>query len=172
MTPKPLISTRLSRPDDAGDLADIDVKSFELSWSPEEWYDLVRNMHNVTKDDIPRTVVVAAYYGTAIGFAVVKKMGKTGFIEKLAIKEQWRRKGAATVLLQDLYERAQDTRCESVALIMPESFVYPDENGELSVAVKWAKAVGLKPTAPFLKKHFNAYGTTEDGVKFIAPLNP
>lgn len=163
----PLFSTRLSQVTDANDLTDIDVKAFEIAWSAEEWYELVRGQQ---KTEEPKTVVVLCYYGTAIGFAVVRKTGDEALIDKIAIKETWREQGASKHLLQDVIERAQDTRCTSIALIMPESFVYPVE-GELSTAMKWAMKMGFKAVTPFKKKYFTGYGTTEDGVKFVAPIN-
>jgi len=164
---KPMISTRLGRPDDSGDLTDIDVKSFELSWTAEEWYELVRGSY---KNDSPRTIIVATYYGNTVGFAITKVHQTEAIIEKLAVKEQFRRHGAATNLLHDVMMRAEDKRLKAVSIVMPESFVYPID-GQLNPAIHWAKAVGLKPTKPFLKNYFTAYGTNEDGVKFITPLN-
>jgi len=164
---KPLISTRLGRSDDAGDLTDIDVKSFEISWTSEHWYELVRGSY---KNDSPRTITVATYYGNTVGFAVAKVHETEAIIEKLAVKEQFRRHGAATNLLHDVIMRAEDKRLKTVALIMPESFIYPVD-GMLSPAVCWATAAGLKPTRPFIKDYFTAYGEKEDGIKFVVSLN-
>lgn len=164
---QPLIATRLAKIDDSNDLADIDTKAFEMSLTGEEWYELVRPPK---KGDPHKTIVVATYYGNAIGFAVVIAKKGEAIIERLAVKDQFRRKSAGRTLLFDVIERAQDQRLKSVSLVMPESFVYPVE-GQLNVAIHWAKAVGLKPTTPFLKDYFTAYGTTEDGVKFTTPIN-
>lgn len=163
-----LLSTRLARPDDSNDLADIDAKAFEIAWPTEEWYDLVRN--SFKEGSSKKTVIVCCYYGTPVGFAVVETNGNEALILKLAVKEQWRRHHAASGLLRDVIERAQDKRLTSVALIMPESFIYPDGDGNPTDAIKWAKSVGLKATRPFIKDHFTGYGTKEDGVKFIAPM--
>ncbi len=168
MLKQPLLTTRLARPDDSTDCADIDAKSFEIAWTPEEWYDLVRNSY---KDDTDRTVIVCCYYGTPVGFAVIQTNKSEMLIQKLAVKEQWRRQKAASVLLEEIVMRAQDKRFKTVALIMPESFIYPGDDGQPTLAIHWAKAVGLRAIGPFVKDHFTGYGTTEDGVKFIAPMN-
>lgn len=166
----PLLSTRLARPDDSNDCADIDAKAFEIAWGSEEWYDLVRNSYKEGTDE-KRTVIVCCYYGTPVGFAVMQANGNECLIQKLAVKEQWRRQRAASVLLHDVVMRAQDKRLTSVALIMPESYIYPDGEGQPTLAIKWATKVGLKAVTPIIKDHFTGYGTTEDGVKFIAPMD-
>lgn len=168
MLKSPLLNTRLASPNDSTDCADIDAKSFEIAWTAEEWYDLVRDSY---KESAERTVIVCCYYGTPIGLAVILDNGTECLIQKLAVKEQWRRHGAASVLLKDVIERAQDKRFKAVALVMPESFIYPDDKGDSTLAINWAKAVGLRATGPFLKDYFTGYGTTEDGVKFVAPMN-
>ncbi len=162
-----LFATRVARPTDAGDLTDIDTKAFEISWPADEWYELCQNSF---KDDADRTVLVISYYGNVIGFAVVKTELNEATVEKIAVKEAMRRKGAGRMLFQDVVMRAEDKRYKSVALIMPESYVYPVE-GLFTPALCWALACGLKPTKGFIKNHFTVYGEQEDGVKFVIPTN-
>lgn len=163
---QPLISTRLARLDDSNDLADIDTKSFEIYWSDQEWYELLRP---AKKDAPSKTIVVATYYGNLIGFAVGIASKGEAIIEKLAIKEQFRRKGAGRQLFLDMMERAQDQRLKSISIIVPETFVYPVD-GQLNVAIPWMQSVGLKPQTPFIKDYYHAYGTNEDGVKFTTKI--
>jgi ribosomal protein S18 acetylase RimI-like enzyme len=163
---KPLIAVRRSRPSDTSDITDIDVKSFEIAWTNDYWYELL----NKASQGGNRSIFVATWYGNTVGFAVMRFDGKDALIEKLAVKQHYRRKGISTHLLSDATMFAQDRRCNTLSLIVPESSIYPDETGQLPVAVLWAKAVGFKATIPLIKDYFKAYGEMEDGVRFTAPI--
>ncbi len=162
---QPLIATRLATVNDSNDLADIDTKSFEIYWSDQEWYELLRS----TTKGVKKTIAVATYYGNVVGFAVGIASKGEAVIEKLAVKEQFRRKGAGRALYLDMMERAQDQRLKTISIVVPEPFVYPVE-GVLNVAIPWLQSVGLKPQTPFIKDYFKAYGTNEDGVKFTTNI--
>lgn len=152
----PFYTIRTDRDVDANQLLDIDLKCFESSWLAEEWARL--------RQDSEYAIIVAMYFGTPIGFAVICQNRDRFQVAKLAVKEHHRRQGVSMMLLAKIMEIAHLRHAGSLALIMPEGMIYGD-------AGKWAKAIGFQATKPILKRHFTlAYGETEDGVKFIAPV--
>ena len=159
----PLIHVRGCRLSDANELVDIDIKCFEDAWPVDEWNRIGHNAEYA--------ISVATMYGTVIGFGVFRydEDANDVVIEKLAVKPHYRRKGASLHLLDGGVDYAKTKAAKSLTIIVPESQIYPVGN-EPSNMGGWLTGCGFKATKPFLKRHFEAYGHYEDGVKFYAPL--
>jgi ribosomal protein S18 acetylase RimI-like enzyme len=145
---------------DANELVDIDIKCFEDAWPVDEWN---RIGHNAAY-----AISVATMFGTVAGFGVFRYDEDTNdvVIEKLAVKPAYRRKSASQHLLNGGIDYAKTKAAKALIIIVPESTIYPDTG----INGKWLEAVGFKAIKPFLRRHFEAYGHYEDGVKFTAPL--
>lgn len=163
--PSPLFNVRPPRLDDANELLDIDIKCFENPWSAQKWSKVV-SKHN------DYFVSVATYFGSPIGLAVFRQHPDSLDIEieKIAVLRPHRRKGASLYLLAAAVTYAQTTLANNLFIIVPESTVYPVGPDKPSQTTGWLSQTGFLATKPFLKNHFHAYGTVEDGVKFTAPI--
>lgn len=154
----PLYNVRGGRPEDANVLLDIDIKCFEVAWSPEEWSRIGHSQDYA--------IAVATYFGTPIGFVILRVVDGEVEIVKIAVKQARRRQGISHLLLASAVEFAQRNRIPTIFVVVPESTIYEDSPYNTG---RWATAVGFAPTAPLIKRCFTAYGEVEDGVKFIAP---
>lgn len=148
---------------DANDLVDIDIKCFEDAWPVDEWN---RIGHNADY-----AISVATMFGNVVGFGVFRYDGETNdvIIEKLAVKPHYRRKSASLHILAGGVDYAKIKAAKSLTIIVPESSIYPVDNQPSNMA-GWLTGVGFKATKPFIRRHFTAYGHSEDGVRFYAPL--
>lgn len=153
------LNIRGARLDDANSIIDIDIKCFETAWSPEEWSAIGQKPGHA--------ISVATNYGNVVGFAVFRHDSANTAIEvvKIAVKEKYRRQLISVQLLLAGAEYAHARFSQYLYIVVPESTIYP---GEKNVS-NWLKAVGFE-AKNFIKKHFNAYGDTEDGVRFVHPL--
>lgn len=158
-----MIHVRGCRLSDANELIDIDIKSFEDAWPADEWN---RVGHNAEY-----AISVATLFGAVIGFGVFRYDEDTNdvMVVKLAVKPTYRRKGASLHILAGGIDYAKTKAAKNLTIIVPESTIYPDGNVP-SMIGGWLQAVGFKAMRPFLRRHFEAYGQVEDGVKFYAPL--
>lgn len=150
-----LFSVRPARSFESNDLLDIDIKSFEDSWSPVEWKRVL--------GESSYGIAALTYYGNIVGFIALRGTDDGVELLKIAIKPHFRGNKASYLLLQAMYELARCTRAKTLFTIIPERHVYP---GPANLTV-WLGKVGFKATKPFLKCHFNANGESEDGVKFV-----
>jgi ribosomal protein S18 acetylase RimI-like enzyme len=156
---EPFFHVRGANPNDTNYLLDIDIKSFENPWSPEEWQSL-----GIQRD---MCISVATHFGTPVGFAVFKLDQRDVVIQKLAVKPVARRQGVSRRLLDAANQYARDNSAEWLRLTIPESAIYPDHPNSL---IDWLKAAGFKAITPFVKNHFTTFGNHEDGVQFISKL--
>ena len=156
----PLIHVRGARLSDANELVDIDIKCFEDAWPTEEW--------NRIGHKAEYAISVATLFGSAIGFGVFHydEDSNDVVIDKLAVKPAHRRKGASLHILAGGVDYAKTKAAKALTIIVPESTIYP---GPASIG-GWLQAVGFKATKPFFRRHFEAYGHYEDGVKFYAQM--
>lgn len=154
-----LYTVRGGRPEDANQLLDIDIKCFEQAWSADDW--------SRVGFDKAYAISVATYFGTPIGFAIIRETDEGTELLKLAVKRGHRGNGISRELVDAVVSFArQQTIAREMYIIVPESMVYePSPN-----VVDWLVKFGFKATKPILKRHFTIYGEPEDGVKFSVNL--
>lgn len=157
---KPLLAIRMGRQSDLNDLVDIDIKSFETAWTPERWEEIERGMEY--------GINVLAYYGTAVGFVVFNSEDGGMRIQKIAIKPQFRGHDGSVLMIASVMGEAQQKRLDHMFIVIPEYQIYPDTSNQ-SVGI-WLNKLGFNATKPLLRNYFNAYGQSEDGVKFVGKI--
>lgn len=141
---------------DTTDLVDLDVKSFDYAWSPSEWASKINDRKHI--------VIVASYYGTVIGFAVLRiAPTKTFVLDKLAVRKEHRRRGIGARFLKHATGEAAKRGSTHLVCIIPENQIYPTE---VNITLPWLIKNKFKGTKPFIKAYFTSCGETEDGVKF------
>lgn len=148
-------SVRAARQNDATEILDIDIKSFENAWPADEWARIGY--------EAEYAVSVLAYFGTAVGFMVCRRTPEGVQLEKIAIKTQYRGKKGSWLLIGAMEEYARKERLEVIYTVIPEHHVYPGADNLSG----WLNKVGFKAISPFLKDHFMEFGEYEAGVKFV-----
>lgn len=159
----PFTHIRGAQANDANAILDIDIKCFEDAWTPEEWTKIGQKSHHA--------ISVATLFGAPIGFGVWRHDSGLKGIEiiKIAVKDPHRRKGISLQLISAALDYARTREADHLFIVVPEGTVYP---GPRNVS-DWLNAVKFEVSrkTPILKKHFTAYGESEDGVMFITPVH-
>lgn len=81
-------------------VAEIEKECFSMPWSEQAFYDELENPYGVT--------LVAVVEGTVAGFLNVRDVLGEIYINNIAVKRNYRRRGIAQKLLLELEKRAYD----------------------------------------------------------------
>jgi ribosomal protein S18 acetylase RimI-like enzyme len=94
-----------------------DLKSFETSWTFDEWERIPKDFE----------VMSAVFYQTVVGFAVygLNEPGTGLDIVKLAVKPPVRRRGIASGLVVHISQHARSLDLGHIGISVPESWCVP-----------------------------------------------
>jgi N-acetylglutamate synthase-like GNAT family acetyltransferase len=150
-------SIRTAQTKDVHHLVDIDLKSYDYPWTVDEWRKL--------SEDPTCIIVIASFKVEPISVCVWRKKPavKEAEILRLATKPKYRKRGAATFLLNAAEHSAKAHELEKVTIIVPEINCFPGHFDDVS---QWLLKRGYQAIAPILKNHFYMYGKRCDGFKF------
>jgi len=147
---------------DKGLLYDIDLKCFDDVWAPEYW------LYWLNDDTKVVFLVKDGLDGPPVGMAVCVLNQDGLIIEKLCVKEQYRRQGVSQMLLEAvksmLIQSKSDVR---IYLAIPESWVYAGYSGNPNGLTDWISKVGLKAGGVILPGYFCINGESLDGIRFV-----
>ena len=144
---------------DAQFLIDIDVKSYDHAWLPEDWA--------LAWEDPDTSIHVATHYGTPVGFMVTEREDHGGkllnHIYKIAVKEQFRGSNVGKKLLSRAYEEAKEFGMQYLSLAVPETMTHQDNP---RYCLPWIEKMGFKATE-LIKDGTTLWGVKEDIIVFI-----
>lgn len=139
---------------DAKFLIDIDVKSYEHTWLPEDW--------SLAWDDEDTSIYVAVVYGTPIGFMVTEREEYDGklfnHIYKIAVKQTYRGHNVGRMLLARAYEEAKQHGMQYLSIAVPETMTH-EKNPRY--CLPWLIKMGFKATG-VMREGTALWGTKED----------
>lgn len=145
---------RKAGPRDAKFLIDIDIKSYEHTWLPEDWA--------LAWEDQDTSIHVAVVYGTPVGFMVTEREEHDdkllNHIYKIAVKEQFRGNNVGRKLLAVAYEEAKEHGMNYLSIAVPESMTHEDNP---RYCLPWLVKMGFKATG-VVKEGTSLWGTKED----------
>lgn len=154
-----MIEFRASTQDDAHYLLDIDLKCFDLAWTPDDWREASEKCF----------ATVATSKKTPIAMAVFWRSPDNDIeILRLGVKPEFRRSGIARQLIRNCMTYARECNAFEIRMLLPESRLCPGEPDDLSV---WLRKTGFRATLPLHKDAFTFYGRSEDGVAFVLPTS-
>lgn len=140
--------------EDVTHVMDIDVKSFDLPWSSEEWH----------RPQL--SIGVATLQKTPIGVAVfqIVRFKEDCYVEfhKLAVRPNFRGRKVSLQLFEDVMHCARYSGATHIETIVPENLCLPGNPQDIS---GWLTRVGFRATG-VKRGHFQLYGQPEDGYEF------
>ncbi len=95
-----MITVREALPEDINEIYSIACECFNHPWSAEMLLQEIRKVRSI--------VVVAENDGEIIGFASLAVMFDEGHITNVAVKESYRKKGAASMMMNELMRLSEN----------------------------------------------------------------
>lgn len=94
---------------DVDGVMNVETKCFKIAWSKESFeYEM--------KENNKALYVIAEYNGTILGYAGLWKILDEGHITNIAVLNEYRRMGIATLMLSTLIKMAQEDNIKSFTL--------------------------------------------------------
>lgn len=103
------IKIRRMNINDVDGVMNVETKCFKIAWSKESFeYEM--------KENNKALYVIAEYNGTILGYAGLWKILDEGHITNIAVLNEYRRMGIATLMLSTLIKMAQEDNIKSFTL--------------------------------------------------------
>jgi ribosomal protein S18 acetylase RimI-like enzyme len=152
----PTIRSAIKR--DAPYLLDIDIKSYDHAWLPEDW--------GLVWEDQDSSIWVAIVYGQPVGFIVTEREDYEGkllnHIYKIAVKGQFRGSNIGRMLLARAYQEAKETGMNYLSIAVPMSMTL-EKNPRY--CLPWLQKMEFK-AVDTLPNNTSLWGQKEDIIIF------
>lgn len=148
-----MFNVRDAREGDTNYVFDIDLKCFDTAWTPDDWRE---------KSEQYR-ILVCTYFGTPVAVVVFREHEGAVEIAKLAVKKQFRLKGIANNLLDDVAKWANTRGLHRMSLMVPEYLA--DVNHPHNI-IGWLIKTRFRGTSPWVAGAFSVCGEPEAGIIF------
>lgn len=153
---KQVLKIRTARYNDQFDVLDCDLKCFDYPYDSDAW-EFVEDCYNLK---------VATLEGKIVGFTIYyyDDGSKLAKVPKVAVKPDYRRNKVGTLLLAQVNRWAKGTPAKQMEMILPESFLNPDD--PIRDCTGWLRATHWKAEG-VAKSMFQDLGHRLDGIRFI-----